>query len=500
MAGSSLSSSGVSSCYSEMDSDRYNANGEESDEEDAFISFTTTESKCERLYEQGLEFKCEGDLHESLSSFLKCLGGMQECQYFAKLPQTLNQLSDLYRSLQHLERAEHYSKAEKLFYETIITEPRVQASREGGARQKTKRRVFGKNRPASSSSAMCNPAEYGNLLNKKAEGFERLARVCATECKFDLAQEYSSKAASIRQTILGQRRRAVSDYTMCSTSGPVPSPVGGVSNIIHTFRNLSEAEHLGKNDSKAGHIGTICENEANGTDESALYGGVQVSPTTGSSPQYTPNVTLQPSSALSENIYNHKGNPAITPYEGSIARGCETTTAVSELYSYGSTLQEGCKYHMPIVHECAHANIQRHPRQEDMNDIHKDTKEDKAQSPEFHSGRVEGIGSQLSHESNLCAGVANNSRILSELKNPMSKLSELKNPMCKLSALRKPMSKLSELRKPMSKLSELKNPMCVNLDLHKSPGEGVEPTRCLPMWILLLPAFLALVGYVMYYH
>lgn len=498
---SSLSSSGVSSCYSEMDG---RCSGDESDEEDAFISFTTTESKCERLYEQGLEFKCEGDLQESLSSFLKCLEGMQECQYFAKLPQTLNQLSDVYRSLQHLERAEDYSKAEKLFYEAIVTEPhtRTQASSD---RQKTKRRVFGrKNRPAS-SGAVCNPAEYGNLLNKKAEGFERLARMYATECKFDLAQEYSSKAASIRKIVLGQRQRAASDYMLYS---------GCVSNI-HTGPLKGDL-------SKVGQVGTICENVTSETSESTLYGdksALYMSPTTGNSktpypPQYAPNMAMQPSLVQTENTL---GNPSTAnfPYEGTTTRGGYETSSnrrvASALCSYEEvgqeTPHEDYKYHLPNVQECAHANIHRDPRQETVNGIPKDSEVDRVQRMDFHSDRVgsKGIGSQLPHRGNLC--VTNNfsdlkkpMSMLSDLKNPLSKLSELKNPMCKLSEFRNPMSKLSELKNPMSKLSELKNPMCVNLDLHKSPGENVEPTRCLPLWILLLPAFLALVGYVMYYH
>lgn len=449
-----LSSSRVSSYYSELDLDR--CEEEESDEEDAFISFTTTESKCEQLYEEGLQSKCEGDLRESLSSFLKCLEGMQECQYFSKLPQTLHQLSDLYLSLQLRERAEAYSKAEKLFYEALITEP--QAGKEGEPRPKTKRRPFGKKPRPASSSAVCNPAEYGNLLNKKAEVFERLARACAAECKFDLAQEHSSKAASIRQTVLGQRCRSSSDYVLYSRAVPV---VGG-----HMYTSLLKGD-LSK-------VDTVCDNE------STFFGGAQVSMshTTVTNealypPQYPPH-----SSPQTENTFSHRGSVATIPFEGATTRPCEVMSdkrvvpLCSMELEHTPTL-EGYKYHMPVSQECAHAAIQRDPRQEGI-----------------HEDRV-GREIRSYQEVNLCAGVTNN------LSKPMFKLSDFKNPMCKLS---NPMSKLSELKKPMSKLSELKNPMCVNLDLHKGPGEGVEPTRCLPLWILLLPGFLALLGYLMYYH
>lgn len=453
--GSVSSSSGVSSCHSAMDLDRYEE--EQSDEDDAFISFTTLESKCEQLYEEGLRYKCQGDLDESLSSFLKCLAGMQECQYFSMLPQTLHQLSELYQSLQLLDVAETYSKAEKLFYESLITE--TQTTKDGQAKPKTKRRPFGKKpRPASSSNAVHNPAEYGSILKKKAEMFEKLARTCAAECKFDLAQEYSAKATSIRQTVLGQSCRASSDYILCSRAAPDDSMLKG---------DLS----------KAGHVGTVLENETNGN---TLCGsaGVILSGNNGSlcQPLY-----LAPC-LQTENTFTDGHQGANIPFQGPHTRGsCNT---VEELRSSYNTMEQTLLggYTKKVGQESVlHAGDPG---------IHKDSElcTHPSNSMENH------------HHQNFSAGVTtdNLNKPMFEFKNPMSKLSELRNPMCNLS---NPMSKLSELKKPMSKLSELKNPMCVNLDLHKGPGEqGTESTRCLPLWILLLPALLALVGYVMYYH
>ena len=453
---SSLSSSGVSSCYSGMDLDRYE--GEQSDDEDAFISFTTTESKCEQLYEQGLQYKYRGDLDESLSSFLKCLAGMQECQYFSKLPQTLHQLSELYQSLQLLDIAETYSKAEKLFYEALVTES--QATKNGQARQKTKRRPFSKKPRPASSSAAYNPAEYGSILKKKAEMFERLARTCAAECKFDLAQEYSAKAASIRQTVLGQSCRASSDYILYSRAA------------IHSDGML-------KGDlSTAGHVSTVTENETNGGTFCGST-GVSLSHTSGNNgPLYPP---LYSSPCLqTENTFTDGSQVAAISFRGAEMRGsCEATTNSNTVDQVEQILPGG--FTMTVCQESD--GIQRDP---EMAGIKGNT----------HKG----MENQQHH--NFSAGVTANLNKpmfkLAEFKNPMCKLSELRNPMCNLS---NPMSKLSELKKPMSKLSELKNPMCVNLDLHKGPGEeGTESTRCLPLWILLLPALLALVGYVMYYH
>lgn len=432
----SLSSSGVSSCYSEMDLDRYNE--EDSDQEDAFISFTTPESKCERLYEQGLELKHQGDLHESLSSFLKCLEGMQECQYFAKLPQTLHQLSDLYRSLQHVGRAEDYSKAERLFYEATTIEPKES----GALKQMAKRRPFSK-KPKQVSS-MCNPAEYCNLLSKKAEEFERLAGVCAEECKFDLAKEYCSKAASIRHTVLGQGGDQSSIWTCSGDSAMWPEGGNPQDGDVHTCLQAQQTRIL------------------NGSSQSALCEGAQTDlsanePTVQS--QYPTNSEAHsqrkgPYNTQTENTFHQEGNSPVTQSNGQSTRGSCMTTADKRLFPElvpPPQFQEGYRY---VIEECWHTSIQRDSRQDEMNGIHK------ACVDPCTTGQVQAKGGSVKEGSNLCTGVTTN----------------------------------------LGKLSELKNPMCVNLDLHKSPGEGVEPTRCLPLWILLLPAFLALVGYVLYYH
>ena len=417
---SSLGSSGVSqsnsSCNSDMDLDRYS--GDE-DEEDAFISFTTLESKCERLYEQGLEFKHQGDLQESLSFFLKCLEGMQECQYFAKLPQTLHQLSDLYRSLEHLERADDYSKAEKLFYEAITTEPRAVAAKE-------KRRPFKKSK--SISSVAYNPAEYANLLSKKAEVFEKQARVCAEEGKFDLSEENSKKASRIRN-LLGQ-------------SYPVKGCVTPLSNI-HTCSPL-------EGDLSAELVGTL---QTNGISQSAPYGGAHAG-------LYT---TSENNGSLCTKLLTHGEIPTPVPSDASTTRGSdqEFTPGLSCAGETARTptLQEGCGHGVQTVGgECGDSNIHIYPEVAETSKVMNELDLGRSCAP----GKVQGkVGSRLHlPEVNLCVGVTNK----------------------------------------MSRLSELKNPMCVNLDLHNSPGEGVEPTRCLPLWILLLPALLALVGYVLYYH
>lgn len=428
----SPSSSGVSSCYSEMDTDRYD--GEEFDEEDAFISFTTTESKCERLYEQGLQYKCMGELEQSLTSFSKCLEGVHSCQYFAKLPQTLHQLSDLSRAVQLYEQAEAYSKAEGLFYEAVTAGSSLQTAREGGdARQKTKRRPFGK-KPKVAKSPASNPAEYDSLLRKKANEFDRLARACAEEGKFNLAMDYGDKAVTIKESVLGQKchsRTHSMDYFR----------------MLYSEARASAGTGVGKGDLSNTSV-------ENGSSQSACIEACSSTTSDGVQDQEgtTPHLS-------NTQTFSHKGNFPDIPLESTTHQhGVTTSEGVCEMSLDRRPLSDQCcrgtptplnyKLGLPVNHECGISNIQR------------DTRPDMLVNGIDSCWKVQGKGQGGQpplQEINVCVGMTTN-------------------------------------------ITKLKNPMCVNLDLHKGPGEGTEPTRCLPMWILLLPALLALVTYMLYYH
>ncbi len=173
-----------------------------SDEEEdgGGISFTTTETKCELLFEQGLELKICGDMERALTCFLDCLKGMQKCQYFAKLPQTLHHLGELYSTSGNTEIALEFAQAEKLFYEAVLVSSENTAKDKS---TKTKRKLFAKRRTTKTKNSGSNPAEYGNLLIKKAVEYEMLARMCAKEKKFDLAVDYSGKAANLKRSVYG---------------------------------------------------------------------------------------------------------------------------------------------------------------------------------------------------------------------------------------------------------------------------------------------------------
>ena len=436
----SLSSSGVSSCYSEMDADHLNV--EESDEEDAFISFTTTESKCERLYQEGLELKHQGYFENSLQAFLKCLEGMQECQYFVKLPQTLHQLSALSCSMHDFQRAKEYEKAEKLFYEATVVESSPQTQVKETVPKHKKRRPFSK-KPKPTTS-VCNPAEYGNILSKKADELVEQARVLAKENKFNDAIDHCSKAVCIRQCIFGKNHH----LTVASIESL---------KALHTEANIYEASTDGVGDFCPPDMDTallkgdlsIAEqvghwNEKGSSQSSAECGGAGSSllPTTSDNGSALNNNTthlLPPKdfSTQTDFVLSLSGNCRIT----SMQEGAGGKRSLHLLYSNEASKK--------VTEDVDKASC----RQEcTFNSIHKDTRQDGA-------NQVNGVQHQGKSQQEI-GGVKSN----------------------------------------LTKLSELKNPMCVNLDLHKGPGKDAENTRCLPLWILLLPAFLALVGYYTFYY
>lgn len=446
----SLSSSGVSSCYSEMDMDSLYET--DADDEDAFISFTTTESKCELLYQEGLELKYCGDYESSLKSFQKCLEGMQECQYFMKLPQTLQRLSELSHFLQDYQGAEEYQKAEKLFYEATEVQSSPTSSKEG--RHKKRKPFSKKPKPAMS---MSNPAEYGNMLIRKAEELDRLSKACAEKHKFSDAVELCSKAVSIRQCVFGRNHHS----TLASMDSL--RTLHEEASIHETDRHYppSTVEEL-KGDLSMTEQSAI-RNE-NGSSTSAECGGAQAlllaTVSNNGIPQCSQNNATQllpakDSSTQTDNTFPLAGHYGLLALQGDNTQRRDFPS----LYS-----SSPCKVTEDVD------TSDKEERQECAYDgIHKDTRQDK----EALLNGVEG----KSQDTVPVGGVKTN----------FSKLSELKNPMC-----------VGGMKTNLGKLSELKNPMCV--DLHKGPGGGTENTRCLPLWILLLPALLALIGYYTFYY
>ena len=435
-----LGSDGCTGSYGERALGDFTEEEEESDEEDAFISFEATESRCERLYQHGLELKLRGNIEQSLSSFLGCMEGMQECQYFARLPQTLHQLAELYNSLECYDKALEYAKAEKLFYEAVLIDS--QKTNDGGTKTKSKRRPFSKkSKPVASPES--NPAEYGNLLIKKAEEFERLAQVCAEEKKFEIALDYCGKATNIRQSVFGPNHQitlaSLEYFTL------LYAEVGK--------HNYSEALHeqTKRNENFEEKTNISIKGDLSQSDRS-LQGAICRSVQDNSNPD-SPQCSLNSESNVLPSSANPTQSKTIYCMENSKTSEDRKVEEVCASSSFPPSHSETSTVPASVI-----INESNYHSQECNNNYI----EEKSRLDKLRVQDAKVAGHCPYQEVNVCTGMKNN----------------------------------------LTKLSlELKAPMCVNLDIHNAgSGGSMEHAQCVPLWVLLLPAFLALVAYLLYYH
>ena len=479
----SLDTSGSSSTgEKEINSVEYSALLDESDDDDddAFISFTTTESRCEMLYQRGLELKIQDDLGDALLCFEDCLRGMQNCQYFAKLPQTLQQLQHLYKLLGNEEKAEEYGEAEKLFLEA--TEPKVSSTTlKSGSQSRTKRKPFSKKTPSSLSVSSSNPAEYGNLMTSRAEEYERLASLSAEKGKMDIALDYCRKVVILRQCVYGQNA-AVTEaamtlfeyiYAELEESKGRLSQNGSVLLVGNKAMNKPTDMYTTKGDLSVSSVELFSPLENKGQDKGEVnsFDRKLQSANCG---QPHPNmwstgVDTSTQWQLQVNAELLKSDTTSTP----LHPGFKSAQDAGECYTEGSEKHStgAINYIPPILFDTtAHSG--------ECNDHHilEYCGGQEALPPQENSPGLcwvvpvqpqNGSHPQHSHHhhhKNLCKGVTKN--------------------LTKLSA-------------------EFKAPMCVTLDVQTvKPGTGMEHPRCLPLWVLLLGAFveMALLAYMLYNH
>ena len=416
--------------------DLVNESGEESEEEDAFISFTTTESKCETSFQRGLEFKINGELTDALSCFSDCLEGMQTCQYFVKLPQTLQQLESVNRALGYEEKAKEYGRAEKLFQEAT----QVQGTpSEGVSQPRTKRRPFSRKSSRFQASSCCNPGEYGNLILKKADQFDEHARLHAGKGDMELALDYCGKVLTLRQCVYGENHSVVK-------------------NSLNYCRSLY-AERERRKDRLTPTAGPNFVNNYAKDDTPAL---TECNMTDG-----IDNVNTM--STGRDKLTEDHGTNQVKVHTGSH----KNETLVSnkpEHLDRTDRLTEGQKFHnVPCVNNGTKQGpgfLDQHLRSGTQECI-----QDRNCPGDSPGHWVIGVHHQVSNyypqhfqQGNLCTGMTSN--------------------LTKLSA-------------------ELKAPMCVTMDIQTvGPRTGMEHPRCLPLWVLLLGAFveMSLLAYMLYYH
>ena len=150
------------------------------DEEDAFIMFKTTETKCDEMYNQGVQLKASGYVQEALKCFLECAKQMRDTQYSKRFPQTLREIAELYRSLQLHEKAAEFVKAELFFYDTLLNGPQYQ-----------------------DATCFTDSPEDTEALVRRADEYEKMAQLNRSQNKHTFALECCGRAVRLRQAIFG---------------------------------------------------------------------------------------------------------------------------------------------------------------------------------------------------------------------------------------------------------------------------------------------------------
>ena len=465
---------------------------ESDEEEDAFISFTTTESRCESLFQQGLELKLRGDVEDALLCFEDCLRGMRDCQYFAKLPQTLQHLKHLYRVLGNEDKADEYGEADKLFQEA--TEPKLSSpSLNNGSQPRSKRKPFSKKTPSILSSSVCNPAEYGNLMVRKALEYEKLARSHVEKGNMDVAMSCCKKAVVLRNCVRGQTAPVVEEAMALLeyVYGELEkrSKRLSVSELSYETNKVTDVQ-LERGPAK-GDLSvpspklSNCMETKDWDEHEATKVDTGIQSANFSRP-HSAAMWSAPTDMCShwhsdENQARHCVNvPAPSSWDRQESLGMPSTQGHGTEEGYSAGIGEtrlGRDFTPSVVQvsstngSCLHCD--HTPELNGGKEPPSPDKPDKTADPEpcwvvpvqphFNSHPH-----HLSHHKNLCKGVTKGVKNLTKLS------------------------------------AELKAPMCVTLDVQtvKSDRGAMEHPRCLPLWVLLLGAFveMALLAYMLYHH
>lgn len=525
----------ASSCYSASGSDHdiemhhHGPGDEDWDEGDTFISFTTTETKCEQLFEEGLMYKTKGELDGALECFLKCLEGMQECQYFAKLPQTLHILAEIYQSLQCYDKAVEFASAEKLFYEAVLIDATHSQMREtattagatpGEKKHRGKRRPFSKKPRDQSWRRGSNPAEYGDLMIKKADEYNHLAKLCADQKKYKLALDYCGKAAKIRKSVFGDSHPVTAETLDYLTVLYAEVGRAEYAAALERAQRTDSSGHLDGTRGDLLHLGKEQHPSLTSEGDSCLNASLQLPPVNHTSAEVSTTVATCSSTMELTIDDNHTSDQHYSSIsKGPVAIDKEGTTTMTRLEGkeeatlcFDSTLKEseerprlvggrGCtesKEEVGSQHQLlqmsslsSHCHHNKEPlvSEHSLHGQHQETK---------------GIQDSKSDLSDTSKNVldSHSSCVLEHSK------TEITNDPLHNSSTLQPTNKedidgaVNGANRPTTAaITDVlsKAPACVYVPV---PEQGIEHARCLPLWVLLLGAFveMAILAYVFVTH
>ena len=519
----------ASSCYSgsasdhDIDMHQHGPSDEDWDEGDTFISFTTTESKCEQLFEEGLQYKTRGELDQAEPCFLKCLEGMQECQYFAKLPQTLHFLAEIYQSLQCYDKAVEFASAEKLFYEAVLIDATQSQVREtttkpvaaGEKKPRGKRRPFSKKPKDQSWRRGSNPAEYGDLMIKKADEYHHLAKLCADQKKYKLALDYCGKAVKIRKSVFGDNHPVTVetlDYLTVLYAEVGRVEYAAALKNMHRVRP-TESEHADQRGDPL-HVeeSTSLTNEG----DSCLNASLQLPPVNHTSAEVSSTVTC---SSTMEHAVDNRASDHVLP-ESSNSNGgintseppvdnkatCAEREATKLVDSQKPPLKES-EQRPPLGREgCTETKQDVGSQLLKSSLSNGDCQNERPiydHSLQGHDQETNGI---QENKSNLFDSSKNVPSLHSYILDEQSEVEIANDPLYNTSTQPTNKESSDEALNGSNKLTTAaitdvlsKAPACVYIPV---PEQGIERAHCLPLWVLVLGAFveMAILAYVFVTH
>ena len=518
----------ASSCYSASGSDHdiemhhHGPSDEDWDEGDTFISFTTTETKCEQLFEEGLLYKTRGELDRALQCFLKCLEGMQECQYFAKLPQTLHILAEIYQSLQCYDKAVEFASAEKLFYEAVLIDATQSEMREtttgaasGEKKPRGKRRPFSKKPRDQSWRRGYNPAEYGDLMIKKADEYNHLAKLCADQKKYELALDYCGKAAKIRKSVFGDSHPVTMETLDYLT---VLYAEVGRAEYTAALENMRRAQQTDSDRlDRRGDLLHVKEGPSLTSEgDNCLNASLQLPPVNHTSaevsstaPSCSPTMGLTIDCCASDHVLSNSTSTSfsLVDKEGTCSKGKEEAT--DPLNSQKSTLAE-CEQGPRLGGEgCTETKQEagsQHQLIQKTSLLSGDCQKEPSISEHSLHGQdqeTQGIQENKSNLSDTSKNVLNShSYTLDEQSKTEIANDPLHNSGTQPTIKESIDEAVNGANKPTTAMITdvlSKAPACVYVPV---PEQGIEHARCLPLWVLLLGAFveMAILAYVFVTH
>ena len=186
------------------------------DEEDCFIMFTTSESRCDKLFDRGIDMVAQGDPVAALTTFVDTLTALQDCHYTNKLLPTLYHIAEAYRVLGEADKSKEISDTVSLMQEAL----------DDAMKEKWKKSKFGRVTTLSENS------DCGSLFLQKADTCESLARDSEANGNLEQALELAEHEFRIRQYTLGPQS---------------PTTVRSLRNLIAIYKRAGKSLHFTHN-------------------------------------------------------------------------------------------------------------------------------------------------------------------------------------------------------------------------------------------------------------